>query len=88
MSTISSLSVGSKQTDQALESTEAKGLHGNRLTKVENAKLRKVCPECSHVFQGNGWDGIDSHWRSKHEHIMPYSDAWDSIKNGTYKPTS
>ncbi len=28
---------------------------------------RRVCPECSHIFQGNGWDGIDAHWRAKHE---------------------
>jgi len=30
----------------------------------------KSCPECGHVFQGNGWDGIDAHWRAKHEHVM------------------
>jgi hypothetical protein len=24
----------------------------------------KICPECDHEFQ-HGWDGIDSHWRSK-----------------------
>ena len=32
----------------------------------------KVCPECDHEFQGNGWDGIDANWRAKHNHIMPY----------------
>ena len=37
---------------------------------------QKVCPECGHVFQGNGWDGVDAHWRSKHEDIMPYEEAW------------
>ncbi len=26
---------------------------------------RRVCPECGHIFQGNGWDGIDAHWRAK-----------------------
>lgn len=26
----------------------------------------RPCPECDHVFQGNGWDGIDAHWRAKH----------------------
>jgi len=39
----------------------------------------KICPECGHVFQGNGWDGIDAHWRSKHEHIMPYEEFWQSL---------
>jgi hypothetical protein len=49
------------------------------------AEDKKVCPECSHEFQGNGWDGIDAHWRSKHEHVMPYEDAWPLIQSGTYK---
>jgi hypothetical protein len=43
--------------------------HGTR--KVEN-----VCPECGHQFKGNGFDGIDAHWRAKHEAVMPYKDAW------------
>ena len=42
----------------------------------------KECPECGHVFQGNGWDGIDAHWRSKHENIMPYEEAWPLIREG------
>jgi hypothetical protein len=46
---------------------------------------RKVCPECPHVFKGNGWDGIDAHWKSKHEGVMPYEDAWPLIKSGNYK---
>ncbi len=46
---------------------------------------RKVCPECGHVFQGNGWDGIDAHWRSKHEHIMPYERAWPLLREGNYR---
>jgi hypothetical protein len=44
-----------------------------------------VCPECGHVFQGDGWDGIDAHWKSKHEYVMPYSEAWPLIQGGTYK---
>ena len=44
----------------------------------------KVCPECHHVFQGNGWDGIDAHWKSKHESVMPYAEAWPLIKAGKY----
>ena len=39
----------------------------------------RICPESGHVFQGNGWDGIDAHWRSKHEKVMPYRDFWDSL---------
>ena len=39
----------------------------------------RVCPECTHVFQGNGWDGIDAHWRAGHEVIMPYKDFWHSL---------
>lgn len=57
-----------------------------------NEKLRrivtpdkKVCPECGHVFKGNGWDGIDAHWRSKHEDVMPYEEAWPMLKGGKYK---
>lgn len=46
--------------------------------------MSKVCPECQHTFQGNGWDGIDAHWRAKHEQIMPYEEAWPLVKAGTY----
>jgi hypothetical protein len=45
----------------------------------------KVCPECQHVFQGNGWDGIDAHWRASHEKAMPYEKAWPLIKAGIYR---
>ncbi|SDR64324.1 hypothetical protein SAMN05519103_09669 [Rhizobiales bacterium GAS113] len=45
----------------------------------------KVCRECDHVFQGNGWDGIDAHWKAKHSGVMPYKEAWELIKRGTYK---
>lgn len=45
----------------------------------------KICPECGHVFQGNGWDGIDAHWRSQHEHIMPYEKAWPLLSSGSYE---
>ena len=44
----------------------------------------KVCPECGHVFQGNGWDGIDAHWRSKHKTVMQYEEAWPMLQAGTY----
>ena len=45
---------------------------------------KKVCPECGHVFWGNGWVGIDAHWRSKHEQVMPYEKAWPLLSSGTY----
>src|SRR5579884_3876726 len=32
----------------------------------------RTCPECGHEFQGSGWDGIDAHWRSRHEGVMTY----------------
>ena len=43
------------------------------------------CPECGHQFQGNGWDGIDAHWKAKHDKIMRYEDAWPLIRSGRYK---
>ena len=39
----------------------------------------RVCPECGHVFQGNGWDGIDAHWRAHHEAIMSYETFWTTL---------
>jgi hypothetical protein len=44
----------------------------------------EVCPECGHEFP-HGWDGIDSHWRSKHNHIMRYEEAWPLLQSGRYK---
>jgi hypothetical protein len=49
-------------------------------------KTPKLCPECQHVFQGNGWDGIDAHWKARHDHIMRYKEAWPLIKAGRYTP--
>jgi predicted transcriptional regulator len=45
---------------------------------------RNVCPECGYEFKGNGFDGIDAHWRSKHEDVMPYEEAWELIRSGSY----
>lgn len=42
----------------------------------------RVCPICDHIFKGNGWDGIDAHWKAHHLDIMPYSDFWDSLCEG------
>lgn len=37
---------------------------------------KRVCPICRHVFQGNGWDGIDAHWRAHHGALVPYEEFW------------
>lgn len=39
----------------------------------------KVCPECNHVFKGKGWEGLDAHWKAKHESVMPYEQLWGSF---------
>ncbi len=56
-----------------------------RLTAEEQPKqIENVCPECGHRFKGKGFDGIDAHWRARHEAIMPYKEAWPLVKAGTY----
>ncbi|MGA8573617.1 MAG: hypothetical protein ACLP7A_01360 [Desulfobaccales bacterium] len=50
---------------------------------------KNVCPVCGYQFRGNGFDGIDAHWRAKenkvdHEDKMPYEQAWPLIRSGTY----
>lgn len=47
--------------------------------------MSKHCPLCNHPFQGNGWEGIDSHWRSNHERDLPYIKVRSSILSGLYK---
>jgi hypothetical protein len=47
-------------------------------------QMTKACPLGDHVFRGNGWDGIDAHWRAKHDHLMPYEKAWPLIEAGTF----
>jgi hypothetical protein len=51
---------------------------------IELGAPQKVCPECGHRFRGNGWDGIDAHWRKNHEHILPYEMAWSLIQAEKY----
>jgi hypothetical protein len=48
-------------------------------------RVGKFCPECGHEFRGNGWDGIDAHWRAKHSHILAYEEAWPLISRGGYE---
>jgi ribosomal protein L37AE/L43A len=57
-----------------------------RSRATQNASTTEyVCPECGHQFQGGAWTGIDAHWKSKHEQIMPYELAWELIRKGEYK---
>lgn len=44
----------------------------------------KVRPDCGYAFRGSGWEGIDAHWRAKHEDIMTYEYAWPLLRDGTY----
>ena len=55
-----------------------------QMAAQRESKVDNVCPECGHQFRGNGFDGIDAHWRAKHENVMPYRDAWPLIRTGTY----
>jgi hypothetical protein len=53
--------------------------------KDQSGTTGNVCPECGHQFKGSGFDGIDAHWRAKHEAIMPYREAWPLLKAGIYR---
>ena len=39
----------------------------------------RICPLCGHQFRGNGWDGIDAHWRALHQGVMAYEQFWPSL---------
>lgn len=57
-----------------------------RLAEEERPKqIENVCPECGHRFKGKGYEGIDAHWRARHEAIMPYEEAWPLVEAGTYQ---
>jgi hypothetical protein len=43
------------------------------------ANKPRTCPICYHVFKGLGWEGMDAHWKAKHEDIMAYNIFWDSL---------
>lgn len=77
-----------EQAAREAETDEREDAFDRIVKKISKARPgdTKVCPECGHVFQGNGWDGIDAHWKAKHEKVMPYADAWPLIKAGTYEP--
>ena len=62
-------------------------LNNTRLSEA-GTRVTRVCPECGHQFQGHGWTGIDAHWKSKHEHVMPYDIAWELIRKGEYRQSA
>jgi hypothetical protein len=40
----------------------------------------RECPACDHVFKGNGWDGVDAHWKAKHQSdSRSYEQFWHGI---------
>ena len=63
---------------------ELEAMVGRAAESESMSTSKKICPECGHVFQGKGWEGIDAHWQSSHEEIMPYEKAWPLIKSGKY----
>lgn len=74
-----------KEAARELETDQSEEAFDRALKKVaRHQKDAKVCPECGHVFKGNGWDGIDAHWRARHEDVMPYEEAWPLLKDGKY----
>jgi len=54
------------------------------LGEARTQAVGNVCPECGHQFKGNGFYGIDAHWRARHEAVMPYKEAWPLVKSGSY----
>jgi hypothetical protein len=75
-----------REAARELETDESEERFDAVVKRIAKPTALKVCPECHHVFQGNGWDGIDAHWKARHEHIMPYAEAWPLIRAGTYQP--
>lgn len=74
-----------RQAAVELEADQSEDAFDAILKKVATSKTQpKICPECGHIFKGNGWDGIDAHWRSKHEDVMPYEEAWPLLRDGKY----
>jgi hypothetical protein len=39
---------------------------------------RRRCPLCPRVFR-SGWEGVDAHWRARHEAELPYRKFWSSL---------
>ncbi len=60
---------------------EQKNAKSNCLCCQEEISFKRPrqCPICKHQFKGNGWDGIDAHWRAKHNDLMTYEEFWNSL---------
>ncbi len=44
-----------------------------------STSLPRICPICKTELKGNGWGGMDAHWRSNHENIMTYEEFKNSL---------
>jgi hypothetical protein len=82
---------GSKSRDRGALGTSEFVRMATRIWPSENVRSNqpasideKICPECGYRFKSGTWGGIDGHWRSKHEHIVTYSDARPLILSGKY----
>lgn len=62
-----------------MEGIELSMLEGQRCVRDRP----RICRECGHVFQGDGWNGIDAHWRAKHERVVHSEDFSKSMCKGT-----
>ncbi|WP_157196643.1 hypothetical protein [Methanococcoides burtonii] len=47
----------------------------------KNITHPRICPICDYIFKGNGWDGIDAHYKARHEKETGelYKDWWARI---------
>lgn len=47
----------------------------------KNITHPRICPICGHIFKGNGWDGIDAHYKARHEKETGelYKDWWSRM---------
>ena len=50
--------------------------------------MKRRSAQSAVTFKGNGWDGVDAHWRSMHKAIMSYEEAWPMLEAGTYEARS
>ncbi len=46
-------------------------------------KGTKSCPApgCGKEFEGNGWDGLEPHWRDEHTDVCSYDDLWQVLQS-------
>lgn len=61
---------------RASKSADAHPISQATNARAQEGRIANICPECGHQFKGYGFDGIDAHWRARHEAVMPYKQAW------------